>query len=84
VGSEVAVAEPAVAEPAADQPAADDGPEAPGVWSEEQVEAFRARLREVTTTVVDRAAGAVIGTVNTLAAAIRSRTSSRRGDDNRS
>ncbi len=56
-----------------------------GVWTEEQVEAFRTRLREVTAKVVDKAAGAVIETVNTVAAAIRSRTSSdRRGDDSRS
>jgi len=39
----------------------------------------------VTAKVVDKAAGAVIETVNTVAAAIRSRTSSdRRGDDSRS
>jgi len=41
-------------------------------------------LREVTATFVDKAAGAVIETVNTVAAAIRSRSSSyRRGDDSR-
>jgi hypothetical protein len=63
-------------------PAATDVPPAHGVWTPEQVEAFRTRLSEATAKVVDRAAGAVIETVNTVAAAIRSRTSSeRRGDD---
>jgi len=72
VGSEVAVAVPAAT--VVQQPH--------GVWTDEQVEAFRTRLREVTATVVDKAAGAVIEAVNTVAAVIRSRTSSdRRGDD---
>jgi hypothetical protein len=75
VGSTVAVAEPA----------ATDRPQTRGVWTDEQVEAFRTRLREVTATFVDKAAAAVIETVNAVAAAIRSRTSSdRRGDDSRS
>jgi hypothetical protein len=73
VGSAVAFAEPAAA----------DRPQTHGVWSDEQVEAFRARLREVTTTFVDKAAGAVIGTVNTVAVAIRSRTRRTVGDDDR-
>jgi hypothetical protein len=68
VGSQVAVAEPV----------ATATPQPRGVWSEEQAEAFRARLREVTATAVDRAAGAVIETVNSIAAAVRSRTSSDR------
>jgi len=74
VGSEVAVAEPTAT--VVQQPH--------GVWTDEQVEAFRTRLREVTATVVDKAAGAVIETVNTVAGASRSRISSnRRGDDSR-
>jgi hypothetical protein len=52
------------------------------VWSDKQVEAFRARLRQVTATFVDKAAGAVISTVNAIAVAIRSRTSPRRPGDN--
>jgi len=73
VGVEVAVPEPVTT------------PQQPqGVWTDEQAEAFRAKLREVTATFVDKAAGAVIGTVNTVVALIRSRTSSdRRGDDSR-
>jgi hypothetical protein len=63
-------------------PVATDVPPTHGVWTPEQVEAFRARLSDATAKVVDKAAGAVIETVNTVAAAIRSRTSSqRRGDD---
>ena len=63
-------------------PAATGVPPARGVWTPEQVGAFRSRLSEATAKVVDRAAGAVIETVNAVASAIRSRTSSqRRGDD---
>jgi hypothetical protein len=54
-----------------------------GVWSDEQVEAFRAQLREGTANVVDKAATAVIETVNTIAAALRSRMSQRRGEGRR-
>jgi hypothetical protein len=75
VGSEVAVAEPG----------ATVAPRKHGVWTDEQAAAFRARLREATANVVDKAAGAVIETVNTVAGVIRSRTSSnRRSDDRRS
>jgi nicotinate-nucleotide--dimethylbenzimidazole phosphoribosyltransferase len=56
------------------EPAATDRPQTHRVWSDEQAEAFRARLREVTATFVDKAAGVVIETVNTVAVAIRSRT----------
>jgi hypothetical protein len=73
VGSQVAVAQP--------PPAAGRQPR--GVWTEEQVGAFRTRLRETTANIVDKTAGAVIETVNAVAAAIRSRTSNRRGDDHR-
>jgi hypothetical protein len=69
VGSEVAVAEPATG-----------APQKQGVWTEEQAEAFRTRLRDVTAKFVDKTAAAVIDTVNTVAAAIRSRTSSDRDD----
>ena len=58
-------------------------PQAPpprGLWTDEQAEALRGRLRDATAKAVDRAAGAVIETVNSMAAAIRSRTSPRRGD----
>jgi TPP-dependent pyruvate/acetoin dehydrogenase alpha subunit len=53
-----------------------------GIWTEEQAEALRARVRDATTKAVDRAASAVIETVNSLAAAIRAR-SERRGDGDR-
>lgn len=72
-GSQVAVAEPA--------PAA--APHTGGVWTDEQVAAMRARVREATASVVDKAAGAVIDTVNVVAAAIRSRTQSGRGGNGR-
>ena len=36
------------------------------MWTEEQAEAFRTQLREVTAKVVDKAAGAVIDTINTV------------------
>jgi hypothetical protein len=69
-----------VAEPAASSAT----PRPPrGIWTDEQAEALRTRVRDVTTRVVDRAAGAVIETVNNVAGAIRSRTSDRRGDGTR-
>lgn len=71
-------ARPVPAVPAAAEPRAPrDAPPA-GVWSDDQVEAIRTRLSEVTATVVDRAAGAVMETINTVAAAIRARSSSGR------
>jgi hypothetical protein len=71
--------EPIVVE-AVPVPGTVETPRPQGVWSDEQIEAFRARLREGTATVVDKAAGAVIGAVNTIAAVLRSRTSERRDD----
>jgi hypothetical protein len=66
------------------EPVASAAPQPPrGIWTEEQAEALRTRVREATTRVVDRAAGAVIETVNNLASAIRARTSDRRGDGTR-
>ena len=65
--------EPAGSAVAVAEPAATYRPQTHGVWSDEQVEAFRARLREATATFVDKAAGAVIGTINTVAVAIRAR-----------
>jgi hypothetical protein len=74
MGSEVAVVEPA----------STAAPQKHGVWTEEQVAAFRTRLSEGTAKVVDSAAGAVIEAINTVADAIRSRTASnRRSDDSR-
>jgi hypothetical protein len=67
------------------EPAATGESQPRGVWTEEQVDAFRNRLRDVTANVVDKAAGAVIEAVNTVASVIRSRTSGdRRGDSDRS
>jgi hypothetical protein len=60
---------------AADEAAASPRPHARGVWTDEQVDAVRARLRDATATFVDKAAGAVMETVNVVASAIRSRTS---------
>ena len=65
------------------KPASTDRPQTHGVWSDEQVEAFRARLREATATFVDKAAGAVIGTINTVADAIRARARRTIGRDGR-
>jgi hypothetical protein len=76
-------AEPVGGQLAVAEPVATATPQPRGVWTDEQAEAFRARLREVTSTVVDRAAGAVIETVNSIAAAVRSRTSSDRRRDPR-
>jgi hypothetical protein len=71
-------AEPAAAAVAVAEPEATIVEQTRGVWTDEQVEAFRNRLRETTADIVDRAAGAVIETINVVAAAIRSRTSSDR------
>jgi hypothetical protein len=76
-------AEPAGSQLAVAEPVATATPQPRGVWTDEQAEAFRARLRDVTANVVDRAAGAVIETVNIIAAAVRSRTSSDRRRDPR-
>jgi hypothetical protein len=43
------------------------------VWSDEQVAALRTRITDATAKAVDKAAGAVLGVVNTIAARIRSR-----------
>jgi hypothetical protein len=71
-------AEPVAAAVAVAEPEATIVEQTHGVWTDEQVEAFRNRLRETTADIVDRAAGAVIETINAVAAAIRSRTSSDR------
>lgn len=66
------------------EPVASAAPQPPrGIWTDEQAEALRNRVRDVTAKAVDRAAGAVIETVNNVAAAIRARTSDRRGDGTR-
>jgi hypothetical protein len=58
------------------EPAAHAVPPIGGVWTDEQVDAVRARVREVTANVADKATGAMMTAVNMVAAAIRSRTSS--------
>jgi hypothetical protein len=63
------------------EPAAHAVPPIGGVWTDEQVDAVRARVREVTSNAADKAAGAVMAAVNLVASAIRSRTSSDRPRD---
>lgn len=71
-------AEPVAAAVAVAEPEATIVEQTRGVWTDEEVEALRNRIRETTADIVDRAAGAVIETINVVAAAIRSRTSSDR------
>ncbi len=78
--AEAATAEPVGSEVAVAEPAATPVQPPRGVWTEEQVEAARARLSEATAKFVDKAAGVVMETVNFVAATIRSRASrDRRG-----